>query len=373
MVSAVDYYVYPVVRYIVGVLILSGIWAYYGSVVLIVKYKHSLSLSLSTGTYKRLGRTLKATREDYNMYYIGTNEVDTLGYTEVMLKRVNGWWVDGYDGEYWHGCVKASEVLERKDLLTFDAYAEAVAWLIAEGGRFGDEVIEAKEDKDMSKKFYIESGNGAIVRYEDDDALGWELTGIDELVYVDEVKPTDPRVVMFDTREEAQEIIDKHWIKAWNFEVVEFKEVEEVEEMKFYGIKFVTYIGAEYLVSVIDRENPLQTDNDVAVVSTNPEELVHLVNMLPEHSHGKIVEVFMTEDGKWEIGKDWYGEPVAQGYFYKLKGMSVPTYMKLADDGTVSLTTELSEATAMTNDVAMDLASKRGLKLTAFEKVNIDE
>ena len=307
------------------------------------------------------------------MYYIGTGNVDASGNTGVMLKSDHGWTVVGYDGHYNHMSIKASEVLKRDDLLTFDTYNEAAKWLLTEGVFFGDTIIEAKEDTYMSKKFYIESGNGAIVRYEDDDTLGWELTGIDELVYVDEVKPTDPRVVMFDTREEAQEIIDNHWSKGWRFEVVEFKENEEVEEMKFYGIKFVTYIGNEYLVSVIDRENPLQTDNDVAVVSTKPEELVHLVNMLPEHSHGKIVEVFMTEDGKWEIGKDWYGEPVAQGYFYKLKGMSMPTYMKLADDGTVSLTAELSEATAMTNDVAMDLASKRGLKLTAFEKVNIDE
>ena len=307
------------------------------------------------------------------MYYIGTGNVDELGNTGVMLKSDKGWTVVGYDGHYHHVSIKASEVLKRDDLLTFDTYDEAAKWLLAEGIYFGDTIIEAKEDKDMSKKFYIKAGSGAIVRYEDDDALGWELTGIDELVYVDEVKPTDPRVVMFDTREEAQEIIDKHWIKAWNFEVVEFKEVEEVEEMKFYGIKFVTYIGAEYLVSVVDTMQPMHTSNNNAVVSAKPEELVHLVEMLPKSYHAKIVEVTMNEDGKWKIGKDWYGEPVAQGYFYKLKGMSVPTYMKLADDGTVSLTTELSEATAMTNDVAMDLASKRGLKLTAFEKVNIDE
>lgn len=355
-----------------GVLILSGIWTYYGSVVLIVKYKHSLSLSLSTGTYKRLGRTLKATREAYNMYYIGTDGVDASGYTHVMITFDNGWTVAGYDGHYWHERVKASEVLEREDLLTFDTYEKAAAWL-KRSDAFGDTIIEAKEDKDMSKKFYIKSGNGAIVRYEDDDALGWELTGIDELVYVDEVKPTDSRVVMFDTREEAQEIIDKHWIKAWNFEVVEFKEVEEVEGMKLYGIEFVTDVYSEYLVSVVDTDRPMHTSNNVAVVSAKPEELVHLVAMLPEHSHGKIVEVSMNGDGKWETGKYWKSEPVEQRYVYMLKGMSVPTYMKLADDGTVSLTTELSEATAMTNDVAMDLASKRGLKLTAFEKVNIDE
>lgn len=305
------------------------------------------------------------------MYYIGTDNVDASGYTHVMITFDNGWTVAGYDGHYWHERVKASEVLEREDLLTFDTYEKAAAWL-KRSDAFGDTIIEAKEDKDMSKKFYIKSGNGAIVRYEDDDALGWELTGIDELVYVDEVEPTDPRVVMFDTREEAQEIIDKHWIKAWNFEVVEFKEVEEVEGMKFYGIEFVTDVYSEYLVSVVDTDRPMHTSNNVAVVSAKPEELVHLVAMLPEHSHGKIVEVSMNGDGKWETGKYWKSEPVAQGYFYKLKGMSVPTYMKLADDGTVGLTTELSEATAMTNDVAMDLASKRGLKLTAFEKVNID-
>lgn len=307
------------------------------------------------------------------MYYIGTNKVNASGYTGVMIKSYSGWTVAGYDGHYWHESVKASEVLKRKDLLTFDTYGEAEAWLIAEGVCFGDVVIEAKEDKDTSKKFYINSGNGAIVRYEDDDALGWELTGIDELVYVDEVKPTDPRVVMFDTREEAQEIIDKHWIKAWNFEVVEFKEVEEVEGMKLYGIEFVTDVYSEYLVSVVDTDRPLHTSNNVAVVSAKPEELVHLVKVLPEYSHGKIVEVSMNGDGKWETGKYWKSEPVAQGYFYKLKGMSVPTYMKLADDGTVSLTTEVSDATAMTHEVAMDLASKRGLKLTAFEEIEIDE
>lgn len=305
------------------------------------------------------------------MYYIGTNEVDTLGYTEVMLKRVSGWWVDGYDGEYWHERVKASKVLERKDLLTFDTYEEAEAWLIAEGGRFGDEVIEVKENEDMNKKFYIKAGSGSILRYRDDD-FGWELTGVDKLVYADHIEPTDPRVVMFDTRDEAQEIIDKHWNKSWEFEVGELKEVEEVEGMKFYGIQFVTGIGAEYLVSVIDRENPLQTDNDVAVVSTKPEELVHLVNMLPEHNHGKIVEVTMNGEGKWKIGKAWRPEPVVQPYYYKLKGMSEVTYIKVADNGVVGLTSEVLDATPMTHEVAMDLASKRGLKLTAFERVSID-
>ena len=307
------------------------------------------------------------------MYYIGTGNVDELGNTGVMLKSDKGWTVVGYDGHYHHVSIKASEVLKRDDLLTFDTYDEAAKWLLAEGIYFGDTIIEAQEDKDMSKKFYIESGNGAIVRYEDDDAFGWELTGIDELVYVDEVKPTDPRVVKFDTREEAQEIIDKHWNKAWNFEVVEFKENEEVEEMKFYGIKFVTYIGTEYLVSVIDRENPLQTDNDVAVVSTKPEELVHLVNVLPEHSHGKIVEVTMNEDGKWEIGKDWKSEPAQQHFLYKLKGMSDATYIHVSDNGVVSLTKSPLDATLMTHEEALDLASKRGLKLTAFEELTLFE
>lgn len=360
------------VRYIVGVLILSGIWVYYGSVVLIVKYKHSLSLSLSTGTYKRLGRTLKATREAYNMYYIGTDNVDASGYTHVMITFDNGWTVAGYDGHYWHERVKASEVLEREDLLTFDTYEKAAAWL-KRSDAFGDTIIEAKEDKDMSKKFYIKSGNGAIVRYEDDDALGWELTGIDELVYVDEVKPTDPRVVMFDTREEAQEIIDNHWIKAWNFKVVEFKEVEEVEGMKFYGIKFVTDADMTELVSVINWEKPLHTESDVAVVSAKPEELVHLVAMLPEHSQGKIVEVTMNGDGKWETGKEWKSEPVEQHYYYKLKGMSDATYIHVSENGAVSLTEWVLKATAMTHEEALDLASKRGLKLTAFEEVEIEE
>lgn len=356
-----------------GILILSGIWAYYGSVVLIVKYKNSLSLSLSTGTYKRLGRTLKATREAYNMYYIGTNKVDASGNTGVMIESDNGWTVDGYGGHYQHLAVKASEVLEREDLLTFDTYGEAAAWLIAEGIYFGDVVIEAKEDKDMSKKFYIKSGNGAIVRYEDDDTLGWELTGIDELVYVDEVKPTDPRVVMFDTREEAQEIIDKHWIKAWNFEVVEFKEVEEVEGMKFYGIQCVTDAGMAELVSVIDREYPMHTESDVAVVSAKPEELIHLATMLPEHSHGKIVEVTMNEHGKWEIGNEWKPKPVEQRYVYMLKGMSDATYIYVADNGVVSLTESPLEATLMTHEDALYLASKRGLKLSAFEEIEIEE
>lgn len=355
-----------------GVLILSGIWVYYGSVVLIVKYKHSLSLSLSTGTYKRLGRTLKATREAYNMYYIGTDNVDASGYTHVMITFDNGWTVAGYDGHYWHERVKASEVLEREDLLTFDTYEKAAAWL-KRSDAFGDTIIEAKEDKDMSKKFYIKSGNGAIVRYEDDDALGWELTGIDELVYVDEVKPTDPRVVMFDTREEAQEIIDMHWIKAWNFEVVEFKEVEEVEGMKFYGIQFVTGWGDTELVSVIDRENPLHTESDVAVVSAKPEELIHLATMLPEHSHAKIVEVSMNAYGKWQIDKGWKSKPVEQRYVYKLKGMSKATYIYVADNGVVSLTESPLEATLMTHEEALDLASKRGLKLTAFEELTLYE
>lgn len=306
------------------------------------------------------------------MYYIGTGNVDASGNTGVMLKSDKGWTVVGYDGHYHHVTIKASEVLKRDDLLTFDTYDEAAKWLLAEGIYFGDTIIEAKEDKYMSKKFYIKSGDGSIVRYRD-DSFGWELSGVDRGVFVDNIEPTDPRVVMFDTREEAQEIIDNHWSKGWRFEVGELKEDEEVEGMKLYGIEFVTDVYSEYLVSVIDKYCPMHTSNKVAVVSAKPEELVHLVEMLPEHSHGKIVEVSMNGDGKWETGKYWKSEPVAQGYFYKLKGMSVPTYMKLADDGTVSLTTELSEATAMTNDVAMDLASKRGLKLTAFEKVNIDE
>lgn len=305
------------------------------------------------------------------MYYIGTGNVDELGNTGVMLKSDKGWTVVGYDGHYHHVTIKASEVLEREDLLTFDTYDEAAKWLLAEGIYFGDTIIKAKEDKDMSKKFYIESGNGAIVRYEDDDALGWELTGIDELVYVDEVKATDPRVVMFDTREEAQEIIDKHWIKAWKFEVVEFKESEEVEGMKFYGIQFVTDAGMTELVSVIDREKPLHTESDVAVVSVKPEMLEHLVAMLPEHYHGKIVEVTMNAYGKWQINKSLKSEPVEQHYYYKLKGMSDATYIHVSDNGAVSLTEWVLEATAMTHEEALDLASKRGLKLTAFEEVEI--
>lgn len=303
------------------------------------------------------------------MYYIGTDGVDASGYTHVMITFDNGWTVAGYDGHYWHERVKASEVLEREDLLTFDTYEKAAAWL-KRSDAFGDTIIEAKEDKDMSKKFYIKSGNGAIVRYEDDDALGWELTGIDELVYVDEVKPTDPRVVMFDTREEAQEIIDKHWIKAWEFEVVEFKEVEEVEGMKFYGIQFVTDAGMTELVSVIDREKPLHTASDVAVVSVKPEMLEHLVAMLPEHYHGKIVEVTMSGDGKFVIGKEWNSE---QRYVYMLKGMSDATYIYVADNGVVSLTESPLEATLMTHEEALGLASKRGLKLTAFEELTLYE
>lgn len=307
------------------------------------------------------------------MYYIGTGNVDVSGNTGVMIKSDKGWSVVGYDGHYLHESIKASEVLKRDDLLTFDTYQEAAKWLLAEGIYFGDTIIEAKEDNDMSKKFYIKSGSGSIVRYEADDALGWELTGIDELVYVDDVKPTDPRVVMFDTREEAQEIIDNHWNKSWEFEVVEFKEVEEVEGMKFYGIQFVTVGGTTELVSVIDRELPLHTDSDVAVVSAKPEELIHLATMLPEHSHAKIVEVSMSGDGKFAIGKDWKSEPVEQRYVYMLKGMSEATYIYVADNGVVSLTESPLEATLMTHEEALDLASKRGFKLTAFEELTLYE
>lgn len=306
------------------------------------------------------------------MYYIGTGNVDASGNTGVMLKSDKGWTVVGYDGHYQHVSIKASEVLKHDDLLTFDTYDEAAKWLLAEGIYFGDTIIEAKEDKedkDMSKKFYIKSGNGAIVRYED-SGLGWELYGVDELVYVDDIEPTDPRVVMFDTREEAQEIIDKHWNKRWNFEVVEFKEVEEVEGMKFYGIQFVTGWGDTELVSVIDRENPLHTESDVAVVSVKPEELEHLVAMLPEHSHGKIVEVTMNAYGKWQINKSLKSE---QRYVYMLKGMSDATYIYVADNGVVSLTESPLEATLMTHEEALGLASKRGLKLTAFEELTLYE
>lgn len=306
------------------------------------------------------------------MYYIGTNKIDALGYTHVMIKSDYGWTVVGYDGHYLNVSVKASEVLKCKDLLMFDTYAEAVAWWIAEGNVFDCVVIEAKEDKDMSKKFYIKSGYDSIVRYED-NVFGWELLGVDGRVYVGDIEPTDPRVVMFDTREEAQEIIDNHWNKDWKFEVVEFKEVEEVEGMKFYGIKFVTYMGAEYLVSVVDKMHPMHTSNKVAVVSAKAEELVHLVEMLPEHSHGKIVEVTMNEHGKWEIGKDWKSKPVEQRYVYMLKGMSDATYIYVADNGVVSLTESPLDATLMTHEEAMDLASKRGLKLTAFEELTLYE
>ena len=204
-----------------------------------------------------------------------------------------------------------------------------------------------------------------------DSPIAWKVMDFPGKYWIGALNVRNNKTAMFATRTIAEKFLKNSNLNEDEYYIVELK--EEVEGMKFYGIQFVTGWSDTELVSVIDMENPLHTESDVAVVSTKPEELVHLVNMLPEHSHGKIVEVFMTEDGKWEIGKDWYGEPVAQGYFYKLKGMSMPTYMKLADDGTVSLTTELSEATAMTNDVAMDLASKRGLKLTAFEKVNIDE
>ena len=306
------------------------------------------------------------------MYYIGTNKVGALGYTHVMIKSDYGWTVVGYDGHYLNVSVKASEVLKCKDLLMFDTYAEAVAWWIAEGNVFDCVVIEAKEDKDMSKKFYIESGKGGIVRYED-NAFGWELSGVDGLVYVGDIEPTDPRVVMFDTREEAQEIIDNHWNKDWKFEVVEFKENEEVEGMKFYGIQFVTPAGMTELVSVIDRENPLHTESDVAVVSAKPEELIHLATMLPEHSHGKIVEVSMNAYGKWQINKSLKSKSVEQRYVYMLKGMSDATYIYVADNGAVSLTESPLEATLMTHEEALDLASKRGLKLTAFEELTLYE
>lgn len=307
------------------------------------------------------------------MYYIGTGNVDELGNTGVMLKSDKGWTVVGYDGHYHHVTIKASEVLKRDDLLTFESYDEAAKWLLAEGIYFGDTIIETKEDKDMSKKFYIKSGRGAIVRYEPAQTLGWELYGVDELVYVDDIEPTDPRVVMFDTREEAQEIIDKHWNKSWEFEVVEFKEVEEVEGMKLYGIEFVTDVGSEYLVSVIDKYCPMHTSNNVAVVSAKAEELVHLVEMLPESYHGRIVEVTMNGDGKWETGKYWKSKPVEQRYAYMLKGMSDATYIYVADNGVVSLTKSPLEATLMTHEEAMDLASKRGLKLTAFEELTLFE
>lgn len=306
------------------------------------------------------------------MYYIGTGNIDASGNTGVMLKSDKGWTVVGYDGHYHHVNIKASEVLKRDDLLRFDTYDEAAKWLLAEGIYFGDTIIEAKEDKDMSKKFYIKSGSGAILRYED-NVFGWELLGVDGLVYVGDIEPTDQRVVMFDTREEAQEVIDNHWNKSWEFEVVEFKEVEEVEGMKFYGIEFVTYVGSEYLVSVIDSERPMHTSNNVAVVSAKPEELVHLVKMLPEDSHGKIVEVSMNGDGKWETGKYWKSEPAQQHFLYKLKGMSDATYIHVSDNGVVSLTESPLDATLMTHEEALDLASKRGLKLTAFEEIEIEE
>lgn len=307
------------------------------------------------------------------MYYIGTDHVDASGYTHVMITFDNGFTVVGYDGHYQHLSVKLSEVLKREDLLTFDTYEEAAKWLLSEGVYFGDTIIEAQEDKDMSKKFYIKAGWGPIVRYEDDDALGWELPGVDKWVWVDYIEPTDPRVVMFDTREEAQEVIDNHWNKSWEFEVVEFKEVEEVEGMKFYGIQFVTDADVTELVSVIDKEKPLHTASDVAVVSVKPEELEHLVAMLPEHSHGKIVEVTMNAYGKWQIDKAWKSEPVEQRYVYMLKGMSDATYIYVADNGVVSLTESPLETTLMTHEEALDLASKRGLKLTAFEEIEIEE
>lgn len=306
------------------------------------------------------------------MYYIGTGNVDASGNTGVMLKSDHGWTVVGYDGHYNHMSIKASEVLKREDLLTFDTYEEAAKWLLTEGVFFGDTIIEAKETKDMNKKFYIKAGSGAIVRYRDDD-LGWELTGVDKLVYADHIEPTDPRVVMFGTRNEAQDVIDNHWNKFWDFEVGELKEIEEVEEMKLYGIQFVTYIGAEYLVSVVDKMQPMHTSDKVAVVSAKAEELVHLVEMLPEYSHGKIVEVTMNEDGKWEIGKEWKPEPVEQRYVYMLKGMSEASYIYVADNGAVSLTESPLKATLMTHEEAMDLASKRGLKLTAFEELTLYE
>lgn len=305
------------------------------------------------------------------MYYIGTGNVDASGYTHVMITFDNGWTVPSYDGHYWHERVKASEVLEREDLLTFDTYEKAAAWL-KRSDAFGDTIIEAKEDKVTSKKFYIESGKGGIVRYED-NAFGWELSGVDGLVYVGDIEPTDPRVVMFDTREEAQEIINKHWNKRWKFEVVEFKENEEVEGMKFYGIQFVTVAGMTELVSVIDGAYPLHTDSDVAVVSAKPEELIHLTTMLPEYSHPKIVEVTMNAYGKWQIDKSWKAEPVEQRYLYKLKGMSDATYIYVADNGVVSLTESPLDATLMTHEEALDLASKRGLKLTAFEELTLYE
>lgn len=202
-----------------------------------------------------------------------------------------------------------------------------------------------------------------------DSPIAWKVMDFPGKYWIGALNVRNNKTAMFATRTIAEKFLKNSNLNEDEYYIVELK--EEVEGMKFYGIQFVTDAGMTELVSVIDTEMPLHTASDVAVVSAKPEELIHLTEMLPEHSHGKIVEVTMNEDGKWVIVDEWEPEPTEKHYIYKLKGLSSESYL-LVDEDVVVLTSGIELATKLTRNEALDLSTKQGLKLTAFEEIEVD-
>lgn len=202
-----------------------------------------------------------------------------------------------------------------------------------------------------------------------DSPIAWKVMDFPGKYWIGALNVRNNKTAMFATRTIAEKFLKNSNLNEDEYYIVELK--EEEKDMKFYGIKFVTDMGNEYLVSVVDTEYPMHTSNNVAVVSAKPEELVHLVKILPENYHSKIVEVTMNGEGKWEIMDEWEPEPTEKHYIYKLKGLSSESYL-LVDEDVVALTSGIELATKLTRTEALDLSTKQGLKLTAFEEIEVD-
>ena len=202
-----------------------------------------------------------------------------------------------------------------------------------------------------------------------DSPIAWKVMDFPGKYWIGALNVRNNKTAMFATRTIAEKFLKNSNLNEDEYYIVELK--EEEKDMKFYGIKFVTDMGNEYLVSVVDTEYPMHTSNNVAVVSAKPEELVHMVKILPENYHGKIVEVTMGENGKWVIVDEWEPEPTEKHYIYKLKGLSSESYL-FVDEGVVALTSGIELATKLTRNEALDLSTKQGLKLTAFEEIEVD-
>lgn len=217
--------------------------------------------------------------------------------------------------------------------------------------------------------FYIKNNNNFTIRMSD-SPMAWEVVDFPGKYWIGASNLTNNKTAMFETRTIAQKFLKNSNLNERGYYIVELK--EEEKDMKLYGIQMTLDFGGQTLVSVLDEKTPLHTNfGAVAIVSGNPKELEHLVNMLPDRSFGRIVEVTMGENGKWVIVDEWKPEPIEKHYIYKLKGLSSESYL-LVDEDVVALTSGIELATKLTRNEALDLSTKQGLKLTAFEEIEVD-